>query len=153
MAVLALGLAQGVSAQARGDHVRVVSPAFTGEATVVSVTPDTLVLMPRRGEAAVRLARSSIERLDVAVLPEQAGPRWSFKGCALGAALGAVAAAVAEETGATFDNTDHRKVMWLAIGVGAVGCALGAALGGGGRARCGSRSWPRRRPPRRRFPA
>ncbi len=132
VAVLALVSASAAAAQARGDRVRVVSPEFTGEATVVSVTPDTLVLMPRGGETAVRIARATIERLDVAVLPQEPAPRWSFKGCAVGAALGAVAGAVAEAGGAPSDGVDRRKVMWLAIGLGAAGCALGALIGAGG---------------------
>ncbi len=131
LAVLALGGATAATAQVRGDRVRVTSPEFTGEATVESATPDTLVLLPRGRETAVRLARASIERLDVAVLPQQPPPRWSFSGGVVGAAVGAVAAAVAEAGGAPSDGIDHGRLMWLTMGVGAAGCALGALVGGG----------------------
>ncbi len=129
VAALAFCGASAAAAQVRGDRVRIASPEFTGEATVVSATPDTLVLMPRRGETAVQVARATIERLDVAVLPQQPAPRWSFHGCVIGAAVGAVAGAVAEAGGAPSDGVD-RKLMWLTIGVGAAGCALGALIGG-----------------------
>ncbi len=130
VAVLTLACASAAVAQVRGDRVRVVSPEFTGEGVVVSVTADTLVLTPGDGAAQVRIARATIERLDVAVLPQEPRSRWSVRGCAIGAALGAVAGAVAQAGGAPSDGVDRRKVMWLAIGVGAAGCALGALVGG-----------------------
>ncbi len=132
VAVLTLACASAAAAQVRGDRVRVVSPEYRGEGVVVAVTRDTLVLTPSGSDTPVAIARATIERLDVALPREPGQRRSSFGGCALGAAIGAVAgAAVQAAGGGPYDGVDRRRIMWLAIGVGALGCAIGAALESG----------------------
>ncbi len=131
LAVLSLAWASAAAAQVRGDRVRVVSPEFTGEGVVASVTSDTLVVTTGHGE--VSIARATIERLDVAFPRERDSARGGFVGCAIGATLGAVGAAIVQAAGGgPYDGVDRRTVMWLAIGAGAAGCAIGALVSSGG---------------------
>ncbi len=130
LAVPSLACASSAAAQVRGDHVRVVSPEFSGEGVVASVTSDTLVVTTAHSE--VRIARATIERLDVAFPRDPGRARGGFVGCAIGATVGAVGAAIVQAAGGgPYDGVDRRKLMWLAIGAGAAGCALGALLASG----------------------
>ncbi len=119
---LAVVNAQTPAAIRPGERIRIVSPTYTYEGTVVNLSSDTLVVEPDGWGGAVLVPLNSLTRIDV-----RSGRTWA-RGAGLGAILGATLGGVGGALVAVFGEPgmDIGGVVVIALGVGG---GLGALVG------------------------
>lgn len=105
-----------------GERIRILSPSYTYEGTVVQLYPDTLVVEPDGWGEEVRVALTSLTRIDV-----RSGRNWA-RGAGMGAMIGATLGGVGGVLVAVFaePGVDFVKVVALTLGGGG---GLGAVVG------------------------